>query len=358
MKPGHLRSRSNEKLTHTKKIKPVLANKKHPPAVKAQCTTVTDAGRPGSCPTSNSTWAPSRNWHKYLTNTKLQSEVRPHSPLNHQQEVWLDRGSKSEGPKLAHTKPPDELVMKLPVVNFCNVEGEIPPTKLYPSIGDLSDDDKRKIAHLVEELARCKQEKEEDEEKILNQKNRISELKLLLKTSNADKRTVSELKSQYLDEQVVLKKQLSELNQLLYQMQVQKSTSDIQIKTITAQAEKMTRAIHAMHRENTELQVELRVTQEKLSVAQQALDKMTKDIKDVREQITPTMEDKACQSSDAIGSEETIHVKTLKRSEDVPSDDQKILTELFFNKSLQNDFSPKETIIFLPENSNALLQQF
>lgn len=57
-------------------------------------------------------------------------------------------------------------------------------------------------------------------------------------------------------------------------MQVQKATSDVQVKTITVQAEKMTRALHALHRENTDLQVELRVTRDRLNVAHQAVDKM------------------------------------------------------------------------------------
>uniref|UniRef100_A0A1B6MG31 Uncharacterized protein n=1 Tax=Graphocephala atropunctata TaxID=36148 RepID=A0A1B6MG31_9HEMI len=347
MKPTQFKSKSNDKLTHGRKIKPVLNNKKHSRGVETQYT-ISDVGRPGSCPTSNSSWIPSRNWHTFLTNTKLQREMSP------QQMTWLDHLSKSDDPDLPLSKPPEELVMKLPVVNFCSAEGEVPPVKMFPSIGDLCDEDKRKIAQLVEELARCKQEKEEDEEKIITLKNQVSELKSSFKSLTADQRTVSEKKSQNTEEQNALKKQLSELSQLLYQMQVQKSTSDIQIKTITVQAEKMTRAIHSMHRENTELQVELRVTKEKLSVAQQALDKMTKHIKDVQDHIKPTMEDKECQFSEIIASGEAIHVKTLKQCEEV-SEDQQILTELFFNKSLRNDFSPKETIIFLPENSNAFL---
>lgn len=112
---------------------------------------------------NNSSWVPSRDWHKYFSGQGHQSQPKPTiptsarapSPSSPPQTHWPSYLNKSTDLHL--TKPPDELIsLKLPSVNFCS--GDVPEeesfTKIHPSISDLCEEDKRKIALLVEELAK------------------------------------------------------------------------------------------------------------------------------------------------------------------------------------------------------------
>lgn len=304
-----------------------------------------------------SEWIPSRDWHKYLSGENSDTLPKHLS--------WGDCLAKEESnlktyEDLMLVKPPDKLVdIQLPTVNFCSEDRQASSRiQQHANISDLGDGDKSRIAQLVQELARCKQDKREDEETILVLKNKVAELKAsmrkLLSNRNSENKTISKIQSQHEIEQLALKNQLSELNQLIYQLQLQKATTEVQLKTIASQAEKMTKVIHEMHRENTDLQVELRVTKERLSVAQNAVEKITKDLQDVQHQIKPITEDKACQSVEDFGTGNVQMCKS-KTPDNIP-DDQRILCELFFNKSIQNDFAPKETVIIIPSDSIPLFK--
>ncbi|XP_054290376.1 uncharacterized protein LOC129005496 [Macrosteles quadrilineatus] len=350
MKSVHFKNANDAKATNPKKDKPIKpVNKK--PTVDVEESKIADQAK-----RDDSEWVPSRDWHTYLSSQ--QTDDPKLFPWEGSRKDDLNANAED----LMLTKPTDRLVdIKLPTVNFCSKD-RITPRQQNVTISDLGDGDKSRIAQLVQELARCKQEKQEDDETILMLKNKVTELKTSMRKllSNRSPETkISKIQSKNEVEQQALKNQLSELNRLIYQTQVQKANTEVQLRTIATQAEKMTKIIHEMHRENTDLQVELRVTKERLSVAQNAVEKITKDLQSVQNQMKPTMEDKACQSVEDLGS---VSVQTEQQTNgnkfkfgtnnsDVIPEDQRILCELFFNKSMQNEFAPKETVIILPSDS-------
>uniref|UniRef100_A0A1B6CS10 Uncharacterized protein n=1 Tax=Clastoptera arizonana TaxID=38151 RepID=A0A1B6CS10_9HEMI len=216
-----------------------------------------------------------------------------------------------------------------------------------PQISDLCLKDRQRIGRLVEEVARYKKEKEDDEKEISFLKTQIKEIEgcmvQLRESQNAKMEHSKQMELKHFHEEKKLREKLSELSVLLVEMQKQKETTDKCVKAVRAQAEKLTEALQTIQKEKQLIEKLYMCAKEELKMKKPVKDRM-KGQYTVNKFDKNKTEEKSCQfpeketsvkictSLEEDTKKELKLINQNKYSEE--SHDLQLLDELFFKNNV------------------------